>query len=75
MKVAIVNLGQIVSGDWRDPFAAGDAILIEGERIAAVGTAPAAAVEACRSEGFGLSVPICVRSKKSIIVREVTWKS
>jgi enamidase len=46
MKVAIVNLGQIVSGEWRDPFAAGDAILIEGERIAAVGTAPAGAVEA-----------------------------
>jgi enamidase len=45
MKVAIVNLGQIVSGDWHAPFAAGDAILIEGERIAAVGSAPAAAVE------------------------------
>src|ERR1043166_4052465 len=46
MKVAIVNLGQIVSGDWHAPFAVGDAILIEGERIVAVGTAPAAAVEA-----------------------------
>jgi enamidase len=46
MKVAIVNLGQIVSGNWRDPFAAGDAILIEGERIAAVGAAPAGAVDA-----------------------------
>jgi enamidase len=46
MKIAIVNLGQIVSGDWRDPFAAGDTILIEGERIAVVGSAPAAAVEA-----------------------------
>jgi enamidase len=45
MKVAIVNLGQIVSGDWRDPFATGDAILIEGDRIAAVGTAPAHAVD------------------------------
>ena len=45
MKVAIVNLGQIVSGDWRDPFASGDTILIEGDRIAAVGTAPSAAVE------------------------------
>src|SRR5262249_46886377 len=45
MKVAIVNLGQIVSGDWHVPFAAGDTILIEGERIAAVGTAPAGAVE------------------------------
>ena len=29
MKVAIVNLGQIVSGDWRDPFAAGDTIVTE----------------------------------------------
>lgn len=46
MNVAIVNLGQIVSGDWRHPFAAGDAILIESERIAAIGSAPAAAVEA-----------------------------
>jgi enamidase len=45
MKVAILNLGEIVSGNWRAPFAAGDAILIEGDRIAAVGTAPAAAVE------------------------------
>ncbi len=45
MRVAIVNLGQIVSGDWRAPFAAGDTILIEGERIAAVGTASAGAVE------------------------------
>ena len=33
MKVAIVNLGQIVSGNWRDPFAAGDTIISEGERI------------------------------------------
>src|SRR4029077_20674635 len=41
----IVNLGQIVSGDWRVPFAIGDTIVIEGERIAAVGTAPAEAVE------------------------------
>jgi enamidase len=45
MKVAVVNLGQIVSGDWRVPFAVGDTILIEGEHIAAVGSAPAGAVE------------------------------
>ena len=31
MKVAIVNLGQIVSGDWRKPFAEGDTILTDGE--------------------------------------------
>jgi len=45
MKVAIVNLGQIVSGNWREPFAAGDTIITEGERIVAVGTAAASAVE------------------------------
>ena len=33
MKVAIVNLGKIVSGDWRAPFATGDTIITEGERI------------------------------------------
>src|SRR5215813_11642302 len=46
MKVAIVNLGQIVSGDWRNPFVAGDTIVSAGDRIVAVGTAPAAIVEA-----------------------------
>src|SRR5215468_6736692 len=45
MKTAIVNLGQIVSGDWKSPFAAGDAILTDGERIVSVGTASAQAVE------------------------------
>ena len=41
MRLAIVNLGQIVSGDWRTPFAAGDAIIVDGERIVSVGAAPA----------------------------------
>src|SRR6188474_1332684 len=45
MKAAIVNIGQIVSGDWRDPFASGDTIVTDGERIVAVGTAAAGAVE------------------------------
>jgi enamidase len=46
MKVAIVNLGQIVTGNWREPFAAGDAILVDGERIASVGSASSDAVDA-----------------------------
>ncbi len=41
MRLAIVNLGQIVSGNWRAPFVKGDAIVIDGERIASVGAAPA----------------------------------
>jgi len=46
MKVAIVNLGQIVSGNWKESFAKGDTILTENGKIASVGTASAAQVEA-----------------------------
>ena len=38
VRVAIVNIGAIVSGDWRNPFVAADSILIEAGRIAAVRT-------------------------------------
>ncbi len=37
MKTAIINVGTIVSGDWREPFIQGDAILMEEGRITAVG--------------------------------------
>ena len=47
MKTAIVNLGTILSGDWRAPYASGDAILMDAGKIVAVGSAPAAAVAAC----------------------------
>jgi len=40
MNTAIVNLGPIISGDWRDPYAKGDSILIKDGRIHSVGTAP-----------------------------------
>jgi enamidase len=44
MNVAIVNLGTIVSGDWRHPLVPGDTILTEGERISQVGTASESAL-------------------------------
>src|SRR5499426_64048 len=47
MRVALVNIGTIVSGDLNAPLAAGDTIITEGERIVTVGTAPASEVEAC----------------------------
>jgi enamidase len=47
MKTAIVNLGTIVTGDWRDPFASGDTILMESGKIVSVGSASADAVKAC----------------------------
>jgi enamidase len=46
MKIAVVNLGTIISGNWRDPFASGDTILIDGAKIQSLGSASAAAVEA-----------------------------
>jgi enamidase len=46
VKVAIVNLGEIVSGDWRSPFTTGDAIVSDNGKIVSVGTASSAAVEA-----------------------------
>jgi enamidase len=45
MKLAVVNIGQIVSGDWRHPLVSGDTILCEGGRITLVGTASPQAVE------------------------------
>src|SRR5882757_5539339 len=45
MRVAIVNLGSILTGDWRDPFATGDTVLSEDGIITSVGTAPVSAIE------------------------------
>jgi enamidase len=37
MRTAIVNLGTIVTGDWREPFAKGDSILMVDGKIVDVG--------------------------------------
>ena len=47
MKRAIVNLGCIVSGDWRAPLVDGDAILIDGEKIAKVGSVSDSDLQDC----------------------------
>jgi enamidase len=47
MKTAIVNLGVIVTGDWRAPFAAGDSIVMDEGKIVLVGTAAASQIAAC----------------------------
>ena len=44
MRLAIVNIGRIVTGDWRNPFVGGDTILAAAGRITSVGTASAAEV-------------------------------
>src|SRR5689334_1622351 len=47
MRTAIVNLGVIVSGDWREPYVKGDSILMQDGKISAVGTVAAKDVEQC----------------------------
>lgn len=47
MKTAIVNIGTILSGDWRAPYARGDAILMDAGKIVAVGSVPDAALAGC----------------------------
>ena len=47
MRIAIVNIGSIVSGDLDAPFVAGDAILTEDDRIVSAGNASAREVEGC----------------------------
>src|SRR5260370_33586304 len=47
MRIAIVNIGTIVSGDLAAPFADGDTIITEGDRIVTVGTMAAREVEDC----------------------------
>ena len=47
MRVAITNIGTIVSGDWRAPLVPGDTIITQDEKIASVGTASARDVERC----------------------------
>jgi enamidase len=47
MRIAVVNIGTIVTGDLGEPLVAGDTIVTEDDRIVRVGTAAAAEVEAC----------------------------
>jgi enamidase len=47
MRSAVVNLGVIVTGDIAAPFANGDTVILDGGRIARVGTASAAEIDSC----------------------------
>jgi len=38
MKLAIINIGKILTGEWETPYASGDSILIEHGKIQQVGT-------------------------------------
>ncbi|MBM9594455.1 amidohydrolase family protein [Roseitranquillus sediminis] len=47
MRTAVVNIGTIVSGDWRDPIVPGDTVVVADGIIKSVGTASPEAVAGC----------------------------
>src|SRR5882762_9453053 len=47
MRLAITNIGTIVSGDWRAPLLQGDTIITVGAKIEIVGVASGREVQAC----------------------------
>jgi enamidase len=47
MRVALVNIGTIVSGDWRKPFVEGDAIICADGKIVKAGSVSQAEIDGC----------------------------
>ena len=47
MKTAIVNLGLILTGEWRSPVATGDSILMDQGKIVRVGSVSADDIDEC----------------------------
>jgi enamidase len=47
MKTAVTNIKTIISGNWREPFAKGDTIVMNAGKITHVGTSDARMVESC----------------------------
>ncbi|MFC0013207.1 amidohydrolase family protein [Devosia nitrariae] len=47
MRVAVVNLGCIVSGDWRAPLVKGDSVVMQDGLIESVGTSDAMTIASC----------------------------
>src|ERR1700723_1112684 len=75
MRVAIVNLGLIVSGDWRDPHVPGDALLLEDDKISAVGNVPNAAISTADvviDAGGAIAIPGLIDSQVHITFGDYT---
>jgi enamidase len=72
MKVAICNLGQIVSGDWHNPFVAGDTIVTDTGRIVSVGTAAADDADVVIDAGGMTAIPGLIDSHVHITFGDYT---
>lgn len=47
MRTAVTNIGTIITGDWRDPFAEGDTVVMADGLVESVGSASSEAVSSC----------------------------
>ncbi|RLA53149.1 MAG: amidohydrolase [Gammaproteobacteria bacterium] len=75
MRIAIVNLGKILSGNWREPFIDGDTIITDGGKIDSVGTATAEAVESCDvviDAGGAMAMPGLIDSQVHVTFGDYT---
>src|SRR5262245_9185222 len=75
MKIAIVNLRTVITGDLAKPTVAADSILIADGKITAVGTASSAQVTACHvviDAGGAIAVPGLIDSHVHITFGDYT---
>ena len=75
MRVAVVNLGAIVSGDWRAPFVEGDALVAADGILEAVGEVPPAALDACEvviDAGGATAIPGLIDSQVHVTFGDFT---
>ncbi|MEA2878117.1 MAG: enamidase [Hyphomicrobiales bacterium] len=72
MKVAICNLGRIVSGDWHNPFVAGDTIVTDAGRIVSVGTAAADDADVVIDAGGMTAIPGLIDSHVHVTFGDYT---
>ena len=72
MKVAICNLGRIVSGDWHDPSVSGDTIVTDDGRIVSVGTAQAADADVVIDAGGMTAIPGLIDSHVHVTFGDYT---
>jgi enamidase len=75
MRSAIINLGQIITGDWRNPHASGDTIVMADGLVQSIGTASADDLRNCDvviDAGGAVAIPGLIDSHVHITFGDYT---
>jgi enamidase len=75
MQTAIINIDQIISGDWQCPFVEGASILVDGELISKVGGLSDSEIENCDviiDAGGAVAIPGLIDSHVHITFGDFT---